>query len=60
MRVILDTNVLLSALLSEHGAPAGLLAAWKRKLFALVISDALKRHGATRTVTPAFMVNYLK
>jgi hypothetical protein len=135
MRVILDTNVLLSALLSPRGAPAGLFAAWKRKLFTLVISDellaelrlvlqrpffrarllesdaelfaaslrdlafcrsnpppsaaapdskdsfllalaaaseasflvagdkallALKRHGATRIVTPAFMVEYLK
>jgi hypothetical protein len=41
MRVILDTNVLLSALLSPHGAPAKLLAAWERKLFTLVISDEL-------------------
>ena len=135
MRVILDANVLLSALLSPRGAPAGLFAAWKRKLFTLVISDellaelrsvllrpffrarlresdaellvaslhdlalwypnpppsgdapdakdsfllalaaaseasfqvtgdksllALKRHGATRIVTPSFMVEYLK
>jgi putative PIN family toxin of toxin-antitoxin system len=41
MRVILDTNVLLSALLSSRGAPAKLLAAWERKLFTLVISDEL-------------------
>lgn len=135
MRVILDTNVLLSALLSPRGAPAKLLTAWERKLFTLVISDellaelrsvlrrpffrarlresdaelfavrlhdlalrypnpppsgdapdakdsfllalaaaseaaflvtgdkhllALKQHGATRIVTPAFMVEYLK
>lgn len=135
MRILLDTNVLLSALLSPLGAPAKLLAAWERKLFTLVISDellaelrsvlrrpffqarlresdaelfvaslhdlalwypnappsgdapdakdsfllalaaasktdflvtgdkpllALKRHGATRIVTPAFMVEYLK
>jgi putative PIN family toxin of toxin-antitoxin system len=135
MRLILDTNVLLSALLSPRGAPAKLLTAWERKLFTLVISDellaelrsvlrrpffrarlhesdaelfaanlqdsalcypkpppsgeapdakdsfllalavaseasflvtgdklllAVKRHGATRIVTPAFMVEYLK
>jgi hypothetical protein len=40
-RVILDTNVLVSALLSARGAPAKLLAAWERKLFTLVISDEL-------------------
>ena len=41
MRLILDTNVLLSALLSPRGAPAKLLAAWERKLFTLVVSDEL-------------------
>jgi hypothetical protein len=41
MRLILDTNVLLSALLSPRGAPAKLLAAWEQKLFTLVISDEL-------------------
>jgi hypothetical protein len=135
MRLILDTNVLLSALLSPLGAPAKLLAAWEGGFFTLVISDqllaefrsvlgrpffrarlresdaellaanihdlalnfanppfsgevvdakdsfllalaavseaeflvtgdkallALKRHGATRIVTPAFMVEHLK
>ena len=39
MRLILDTNVLLSALLSTRGAPAKLLTAWEQKLFTLVISD---------------------
>jgi uncharacterized protein len=41
MRVILDTNVLLSGLLIWHGAPAKLLDAWERKLFTLVACDAL-------------------
>ena len=41
MRLILDTNVLLSALLSSRGAPAKLLAAWEQKLFALIISQEL-------------------
>ena len=41
MRLILDTNVLLSALLSPLGAPAKLLDAWERKMFTLVASDVL-------------------
>ena len=41
MRVILDTNVLLSGLLIAHGAPAKLIDAWERKLFRLVASDEL-------------------
>jgi len=41
MLVILDTNVLLSALLSPQGPPAELLAASRRKLFTLVVSDEL-------------------
>jgi predicted nucleic acid-binding protein len=41
MRLILDTNVLLSAQLSHRGAPAKLLAAWEQNRFTLVISDEL-------------------
>lgn len=41
MRIILDTNILLSALLSPLGAPAKLLDAWERKVFTLVASDVL-------------------
>lgn len=41
MRVILDTNVLLSGLLIAHGPPAKLLDAWERALFTLVASNAL-------------------
>src|SRR5260370_37494348 len=41
MRLILDTNILISALLSPLGAPAKLLDAWERKRFSLVACDAL-------------------
>ncbi|MGA2860140.1 MAG: PIN domain-containing protein [Candidatus Sulfotelmatobacter sp.] len=41
MRLILDTNILLSALLSPLGAPAKLLDPWERKTFTLVACDAL-------------------
>jgi putative PIN family toxin of toxin-antitoxin system len=38
VRTILDTNILVSALISEHGAPAQLLNAWTDKVFILVTS----------------------
>lgn len=41
MRLILDTNILLSALLSPRGAPGQVLYAWERKKFDLVACDAL-------------------
>ena len=41
MRLILDTNILLSALLSPLGAPARLLDAWEGKTFTLVACEAL-------------------
>lgn len=36
MRVILDTNILLSGLLISQGSPAKLLTAWKRGTFTLI------------------------
>ena len=41
MRLILDTNILLSAFLSPLGAPAKLLDAWERRVFTLVACEAL-------------------
>lgn len=41
MRIILDTNIMLSALLSPLGTSAKLLDAWERKRFTLVACDAL-------------------
>ncbi len=41
MRLILDTNILLSGMLSALGPPAKLLDAWERKAFTLVASEAL-------------------
>lgn len=38
MRVILDTNILLSALINPHGRPAGLVDAWREARFALLSS----------------------
>ena len=41
IRAVLDTNVLVSALLAPHGAPAGLLRAWQSGGFELVTSERL-------------------
>lgn len=38
MRVVLDTNVLLSALISSHGAPDAIYRAWRAARFEVVTS----------------------
>jgi putative PIN family toxin of toxin-antitoxin system len=47
VRIILDTNIILSALLSDRGAPARIVDAWTERRFELVSStdqiDELKR-----------------
>ena len=40
MRVVLDTNVLLSALISPHGAPDAIYRAWRAARFEVVTSRA--------------------
>jgi uncharacterized protein len=54
MRLILDTNILLSALLSSLGPPAKLLDAWERKKFTLVACDALITELRNVTGRPFF------
>ena len=41
MRFVLDVNVLVSALLSKHGAPARLITHWLEGGFELVVSEQL-------------------
>lgn len=47
MRVVLDTNVLLSALISPHGAPDAIYRAWRAAKFEVITSlaqlDELRR-----------------
>ncbi|MCK2088680.1 putative toxin-antitoxin system toxin component, PIN family [Thauera aromatica] len=40
MRVVLDTNILFSALISPHGAPDAIYRAWRSARFELVTSHA--------------------
>jgi hypothetical protein len=54
MRVILDTNILLSALLSPLGPPAKLLTAWERNRFTLVACDRLIEELREVTARPFF------
>jgi uncharacterized protein len=41
LRVVIDTNVILSGLLSRKGAPAELLNAWRERRFLLLSSSAI-------------------
>jgi uncharacterized protein len=41
VRIVFDPGVLIAALLSAKGAPAGLLIAWRRGAFDLVLSPKL-------------------
>lgn len=41
MRVVLDTNVVISAVLSVQGAPARVIAAWEQERFEVVVSAQL-------------------
>ncbi len=41
MRVVVDTNVIISALISPCGAPGQIIAAWHRRQIAVVMSDAM-------------------
>jgi putative PIN family toxin of toxin-antitoxin system len=41
MRVVIDTNVIISRFLSPHGTPALILALWEQGLFELVVSEAI-------------------
>lgn len=63
MRVILDTNVLLGALISPHGPPDIIYRAWRAARFELVTSNEqldelrrVSRYPKLRTILPAHRV----
>ncbi|MCW8205960.1 putative toxin-antitoxin system toxin component, PIN family [Verminephrobacter aporrectodeae subsp. tuberculatae] len=63
MRVILDTNVLLGALISPHGPPDAIYRAWRAARFKLVTSAAqldelrrASRYPKLKTILPAHRV----
>ena len=63
MRVILDTNVLLGALISPHGPPDVIYRAWRAARFELVTSRAqldelrrVSRYPKLKTILPAHRI----
>ena len=63
MRVILDTNVLLGALISPHGPPDAIYRAWRAARFELVTSVAqlddlrrVSRYPKLKTILPAHRI----
>jgi putative PIN family toxin of toxin-antitoxin system len=63
MRVVLDTNVLITALISPHGAPHGLYEAWRSAQFELVTSThqleelrRVSRYPKLKDILPAHRV----
>jgi putative PIN family toxin of toxin-antitoxin system len=63
MRFILDTNVLLGALISSHGPPDVIYRAWRAARFDLVTSTAqldelrrVSRYPKLKTILPAHRV----
>jgi hypothetical protein len=67
MRIILDTNIIVSGLVSEHGAPAQLLNAWTDKSFSLVTSvtqitefqSVTRRPSVRPLITPAHIGRFI-
>jgi putative PIN family toxin of toxin-antitoxin system len=63
MRVILDTNVLLGALISPHGPPDTIYRAWRASRFDLVTSAAqldelrrVSRYPKLKAILPAHRI----
>lgn len=63
MRVILDTNVLLGALISTHGPPDMIYRAWRAARFELVTSSEqlnelrrVSRYAKLKSILPAHRV----
>ena len=63
MRVILDTNVLLGALISPHGSPDAIYRAWRAARFELVTSSTqldelrrVSRYPKLKIILPAHRV----
>ncbi|MFN7571524.1 MAG: putative toxin-antitoxin system toxin component, PIN family [Betaproteobacteria bacterium] len=66
MRVILDTNVLLAALISPYGAPDAIYRAWRAARFDLVTSAAqldelrrVSRYPKLKAILPAHRIGTL-
>ena len=43
LRIVIDTNVIVSSIISKKGAPAQLMDAWSDHIFDIVVSEAIIR-----------------
>ncbi|HVX91194.1 MAG TPA: putative toxin-antitoxin system toxin component, PIN family, partial [Candidatus Paceibacterota bacterium] len=67
MRVIVDTNILLSALINPHGLPAQLIDAWRGARFQLVTSqdqllelgEVARRPALRKYIVPAHVGRFI-
>ena len=41
LRIVVDTNLFVSSLLSRHGAPAQVIDAWRNRQYLLVVSEPI-------------------
>lgn len=68
MRVVLDTNILLSSLINPHGTPARLIVAWREQRYALVSSleqldelgQVARRPVLQERMTPATVGRFIR
>ena len=58
LKVVLDTNQFVSALLSPRGTPAQVLQAWRERAYVLVISRALQREIERVLTYPKIRTTY--
>jgi len=58
LRVVLDTNVLVSSLLSSRGAPAEVMDAWREARFVLLMSPSILRELLDVLHRPRIQVRY--
>jgi uncharacterized protein len=68
MRVVLDTNILLSALISRHGAPAQLIVAWREQRYELVtlgeqlieLGEVARRPELRKRIIPSTVGRFIR
>ena len=58
IRVVLDANVLVSALISRRGSPGKILAQWEQERFELVVSPAILEELQRVIRYPRFQERY--
>lgn len=58
LRIVLDTNVIVSAIISPYGAPRQIFEAWRQHRFDLLISEAIIAEVARVLRYPRLQENF--